>query len=122
MAFKDTVYYGDQHSRRRVYGMGNGDSGTHLVPSSWIKITPSTLELSTLYNDNQASLSTFTDTAYKPQSKNVGVRVCQIREIIEDRKEVVMDFCSTERMVADGRTKPLVGVKHVVFVKMGGLS
>jgi hypothetical protein len=90
----------------------------HLVS----EITTSTLELSTLYNDNQASLSTFTDTAYKPHSKHVGVRVCQIREIIEDGKEVVMDYCSTERMVADGLTKPLAGVKHVVFVKMCGLS
>ena len=90
----------------------------HLVS----EITTSTLELSTLYNDNQASLSAFMDTAYKPHSKHVGVRVCQIREIIEDGKEVVMDYCSTERMVADGLTKPLAGVKHVVFVKMCGLS
>ena len=33
-----------------------------------------------------------------------------------------MDYCSTEKMVADGLTKPLAGVKHVVFVKMCGLS
>ena len=31
------VYYGDQHSRRRVYCMRNGDSGTHQVPSSSIR-------------------------------------------------------------------------------------
>ena len=72
--------------------------------------------------DNQASLSTFTDTAYKPHSKHVGVSICQIPEIIEDGKEVVMNYCSTERMVADGLTKPLPGVKHVVFVKMCSLS
>ena len=90
----------------------------HLVS----EITTSTLALSTLYNDNQASISTFTDTAYKPHFKHVGVRVCQVREIIEDGKEVVMDYCSTEKMVADGLTKPLTGAKHMVFVEMCGLS
>jgi len=63
----------------------------------------------------------FTDTAYKQDSKHVGVCHFQIREIIQDGKEVVMDYGSTERMVADRLTKPLAGVKHVVFVKMYGL-
>jgi len=86
----------------------------HLVS----EITTSTLALSTLYNENQASLSTLTDTTCKPHSKHVGVGVCQVREIIEDGKEVVMDYCGTDRMVADGLTKPLVGAKHAIFVRM----
>ena len=89
----------------------------HLVS----EITTSMLPLSTLYNDNQASLSTFMDTMYKPHSKHVGVGVCQVQEIIEDGKEVVMDYCSTDRMVADRLTKPLVGAKHAIFVRMCGL-
>ena len=35
---------------------------------------------------------------------------------------IVIDYCSPERMVADGLTKALGGVKHVVLVKMCGLS
>ena len=89
----------------------------HLVS----EITTSSLALSTLYNDNLASLSTFMDTAYNPHSKHIGVRVYQVREIIEDGKEVVMDYCSTDRMVADGLTKPLPGAKHTIFVEMCGL-
>jgi len=50
------------------------------------------------------------------------LRVCQNQEIIEDGKEVVMDYYSTEKMVVDGLTKPLAGVKHVVFVNMCSLS
>ena len=79
------------------------------------------MAVSVLYNDNQASLSTFTDTTYKPHSRHVGVRVCQVREVIEDRKEVVMEYCRTDKMVADGLTKPLVKAKHAVFVNMCGL-
>jgi len=33
-----------------------------------------------------------------------------------------MDYCSTERMVADGLTKPLAEVKPVIFDKISGLS
>jgi len=56
------------------------------------EITQSSLQVSTLFNDNQVSFSTFKDTTYKPHSKNIGVRVYQIREFIEDGKDVVMDY------------------------------
>jgi len=86
------------------------------------EIIRSELPVSTLYNDNQASLSTFKDTAYTPHSKHIGVRVHQIREFIEDGREVTMDYCRTNNMVADGLTKPLVLGKHILFVRMCGLS
>jgi len=85
-------------------------------------MTTSPLELSTLYNDKQASSSIFTDTEYKPHSNNMGIHVCQIREIIEDGKDVVMDYWHIKMMVTDGPTKPLAGVKHVVFVNIYGFS
>ena len=85
------------------------------------EITRSSLHVSTLFNDNQASLSTFKDTTYKPHSKHIGVRVHQIREFIEDGQDVVMEYCRTDRMIADGLTKPLVASKHVEFVQMLGL-
>ena len=75
-----------------------------------------------LYNDNQASLFTFTDTAYKPYSKHVGIRVCQVQKIIEDGKEIVMNYYSTEKMVADVLTKPFTEAKYMVFVEMYSLS
>ena len=89
----------------------------HLVA----EITRTKIPTSILYNDNQASLSTFKDTTYKPHSKHIGVRVHQIREFIEDGKEVVMEYCRTGDMVADGLTKPLLLVKHKDFVRMCGL-
>jgi len=85
------------------------------------EITRSSLQVSTLFNDNQASLSTFKDTTYKPHSKHIGVRVHQIREFIEDGKDVVMNYCRTDKMIADGLTKPLVVSKHLEFVRMCGL-
>jgi len=90
----------------------------HLVSG----ITTSTLKLRTLYNNKQASLSMFTNRVYQLHSHHVGIHVCQIREIIEDGKDVVIDYCNIERRIVDGPTKPLVGVEHVVFVKMYGLS
>src|SRR5207237_7020604 len=85
------------------------------------EITRSSLHVSILFNDNQASLSTFKDTTYKPHSKHIGVRVHQIREFIEDGQDVVMEYCWTGDMVADGLTKPLLLVKHKDFVRMCGL-
>ena len=76
---------------------------------------------SSLYNDKQVSLSTFKDTTYKPHCKHIGVRVHQIREFIEDGKEVVIEYCRIGDMVADGLTKPLLLVKHKDFVRMCGL-
>ena len=86
------------------------------------EIIRSKLPVSTLYNDHQALLSTFKDTAYKPHSKHIGVRMHQIREFIEDGREVTMDYCRIDDMVADGLTKPLVLSKHILFVRMCGLS
>ena len=48
----------------------------------------------------------FTDRVYQPHFNYVGIPVCQIREIIDDGKNVVMDYCNIERMIADGPTKP----------------
>ena len=86
------------------------------------EIIRSELPVSTLYNDNQASLSMFKDTAYKSHSKHIGVRVHQIREFIEDGSEVTMDYCRTNDMVADGLAKPPVLSKHILFVRKCGLS
>jgi len=85
-------------------------------------IIRSELPVSTLYNHNQALLSTFKDTTYKPHSKHIGVRVHQIREFIEDGRKATMDYCRTNDMVADGLTKPLVLSRHILFVQICGLS
>jgi len=85
------------------------------------EMTRSSLQVSTLFNDNQASLSKFKDTTYKPHSKHISVRVHQIKEFIEDGKDVVMDYSRTDKMIADGLTKPLVVSKHLELVRMCGL-
>ena len=59
---------------------------------------------------------------YKPHSWHIGVRFCQVRELIQEGKEVVIEYCGTDKMVADRLTKPLVKAKHAVFVKMCGLE
>ena len=84
------------------------------------EITRSSLRVSTLFNDNQASLSTFKDTTYKFHSKHIGVQVHQIREFIEDGQDVIMEYCQMDKMIADGLTKRLVASKHVEFVCMYG--
>jgi len=86
------------------------------------EIIRSGLPVSTLYNNNQALLSTFKDTAYKPHSKHIAIRVHQIRDFIEDGRKVTMDYCRTNNMVADGLTKPLALSKCILFVRMCGLS
>jgi len=46
----------------------------------------------------------------------------QIREFIEDGREVMIDYCMTNDMVADGLTTSLVLSKHILFARMGRLS
>jgi len=70
----------------------------------------------------KASLSTFKDTTYKPDSWHIGVRIHQIMEYVQDGKKVTMGYCGTSDMIADGLTKPLVLSKHMQFVQMCGLS
>jgi len=79
------------------------------------------LPVSTLYNDNEATLCMFKDTAYEPHSKHIGIRGHQIREFIEDGGEVTIDYSRTNDMVADGLTKPLVLSQHILFVRICGL-
>lgn len=66
------------------------------------------MAVSVLYNDNQLSLSTFKDTADKLHFKDVGVHVYQIRKLIKDGNVMVMEYCGTDNMMADGLTMPLV--------------
>lgn len=80
------------------------------------------LKPTVLYNDNQAALSTFSDGDYRPHSRHIGVKYFRAREIVADRTEVDMRYCTTEEMVADGLTKGLGAVKQVQFVRMCGLK
>ena len=48
----------------------------------------------------------------------MGIQVYQIREFIEDGKDVIIDYCQTDKMIADSLTKLLVASKHVEFIRM----
>lgn len=45
----------------------------------------------------------------------------RVRELVEDRSEVDMQYCPIGDMVADGLTKGLERVKQDEFVRMCGL-
>ena len=85
------------------------------------EIIYSSLRVSMLFNNNQVSLSTFKDTAYKSHCKYISVRGHQIREFIEDGKDVIIDYYYMDKMSADSVTKLLVAGKHVKCVRMYGL-
>ena len=74
-----------------------------------------------LHNDNAAALGSFFDDEYRPHSRHIGVKYYRARELVEDRSEVDMRYCSTGDMVADGLTKGLDRLKQAAFVRMCGL-
>ena len=86
------------------------------------RLLRTTLPPTVLYNDNAAALASFFDDEYRPHSRHIGVKYYRVRELMEDRSEVDMWYCTTGDMVANGLTKSLDRLKQEACVHMCGLD
>ena len=65
-----------------------------------------------LYGDNQGAIKLLKNPIASVRSKHIDVIYHFARERVA-RKEVAIEYISTERMVVDGMTKPLLESKFV---------
>lgn len=81
-----------------------------------------TLEEPTLVNeDNQGCLSFVHSERKSRRSKHIDTRERFVQEL--SAKQIVrLEYCPTDRMLADIMTKPLGPVKHREFTELLGLS
>ena len=60
-----------------------------------------------IYEDNQAAIRVaYNNGSMNSKVRHLDLRVFKIRELIE-RKEVVLEYCKSQRMIADIGTKAL---------------
>ncbi|KXJ67947.1 hypothetical protein RP20_CCG007178 [Aedes albopictus] len=73
-----------------------------------------------LNEDNQGCLAFVRTERCSRRSKHIETRERFVHELCE-RKQIVLEYCPTESMVADLFTKPLGPQKHERFCQMLGL-
>lgn len=64
----------------------------------------------TVYEDNQSTLKMLDNEGVKTRSKHIDVKYHYIREL-KKKKEVIFEYCPSDRMQADIMTKPLGFIK-----------
>ena len=64
-----------------------------------------------LYIDNQGAQKLASNPVYHKRSKHVDIRYHHIREVVKSN-EIVLNYCPTDKMVADILTKNFPRVKH----------
>lgn len=74
-----------------------------------------------VFEDNQSCLSFVSSDRMSKRSKHIETRQHFVRDLC-DRREIRLEYCPTECMVADIFTKPLAAIKHHRFSEMLGLT
>jgi len=91
----------------------------------WLRKLQNDLKIETgptrIYEDNQGAIALAKTTTFHNRSKHIQVRYHFIREKVE-AKEVTLEYCPTNQMVADVLTKPLAKILHNQFVEAMGLT
>jgi hypothetical protein len=71
----------------------------------------------TIHGDNQGSLSLAENPQYHQKTKHIEVQYHYIRQEVK-AGNVVLNYLPTERMPADGLTKPLNSIRYSEFLKL----
>jgi hypothetical protein len=70
-----------------------------------------------IYQDNQSTMKVAeTGPSTNPLTKHIDIRYMWLKEVIKEGS-IRLQYASTEEMIADGLTKPLVGEKFYRFVE-----
>ena len=91
--------------------MRRGTRGT-----TWIR-SPVLSTPMTIHGDNQGSLSLAENPQYHQKTKHIEVQYHYIRQEVK-AGNVVLNYLPTERMPADGLTKPLNSIRYSEFLKL----
>ena len=75
----------------------------------------------TIQTDNQSAISWSNNPVVNSKSKHIAIKEHFIREAVEN-KDVKLEFCRTDEMVADIFTKALPGPKFHEFRERLGLG
>ena len=67
--------------------------------------------------DNQGAIALSKNPKYHPRTKHIDIKCHFIRDKVA-KKEIVLDYCPTEQMLADLLTKPL---GKTLFQRLRGL-
>lgn len=79
------------------------------------------IQPTTMKEDNQGCIAFVNTERSSKRSKHINTRERFVQELCE-KKEVVLEYCPTEIMLADVMTKPLGPQKHEEFVVKLGLE
>jgi hypothetical protein len=86
-----------------------------------LQYSGSDIEPTLIHGDNQSSLALAEDAKSHQRTKHVDIQYHYIREQVNQNR-VFVSYLETQKMVADGLTKPLTTAKHTEFVRMLGLE
>ena len=75
----------------------------------------------TIHRDNTGALDLAENPEHHGRAKHIDIRMHYIRQEVENGS-IQLSYVPTADMVADGLTKPLVGVKHQKFIEQLGLE
>lgn len=68
-----------------------------------------------LVNDNQSALKLCNNFVFNARSKHIDIRHHFLKDLVT-KKQVVLEYLSTEEMLADALTNPLTADKHLNLV------
>jgi hypothetical protein len=74
-----------------------------------------------IHGDNTGALALAENPEHHGRAKHIDIRMHYIRQEVENGS-IQLGYVPTVDMVADGLTKPLVGVKHQKFIEQLGLE
>ena len=74
-----------------------------------------------LLADNQGSIALTKNPGYRSRTKHIARKFHYVREVVNERKWAVVDYCPTEEMLADILTKALPREKHEKLTRGLGL-
>jgi hypothetical protein len=90
----------------------------HTKNATRVHVRPNTA--STLYGNNQESISMALDTNYRARTRHIDVHHHYVREAVE-KGMITLEYVNTKRMLADVLTKPLAKSEHARFTDLLGV-
>ena len=74
-----------------------------------------------IYCDNQSYIKLSENPIFHDNSKHIDIKYHYVRELIE-KQVIQLEYLQTDRMLADGLTKPLGPTKYQAFIDFLGFD
>ena len=86
-----------------------------------LKYTGTDVHPAMIYSDNTRSLALSENPEHHSRAKHIDIKQHYIRQEVANGS-IELSYVPTEKMVADGLTKPLSGPKHQAFISQLGMK